>query len=273
MAGHAVSFVLTVHNKAPYLVRVLASVAAQEGAFEREVIVVDDGSTDGSQQILAAVGPDLPGFRLIVEPHRGPAVATNRGLAEAAMPLVKLLDGDDLLAPYATRHLIEVGERCGALARHRRERAVPAPRSARAAAARDLVHAEQHADPPRRACGERRLRRARLRPGLRAGPAPGRPLPLCRHRHGRHGGAAGGGPRPPVAQQGADPARSQPCAAAVFGGPAGAAGALPPPGLATHRRARLEMGSPRGRPGRALARISLLSRRRARDAAGRLGES
>jgi glycosyltransferase involved in cell wall biosynthesis len=114
MAGHAVSFVLTVHNKAPYLVRVLASVAAQEGAFEREVIVVDDGSTDGSQQILAAVGPDLPGFRLIVEPHRGPAVATNRGLAEAAMPLVKLLDGDDLLAPYATRHLIEVGERCGA---------------------------------------------------------------------------------------------------------------------------------------------------------------
>jgi glycosyltransferase involved in cell wall biosynthesis len=113
MAGSAVSFVLTVYNKHRFLAEVLASVAAQEGSFEREVIVVDDGSTDGSREILEVLGPRLPGFRLIAQPNRGPSSATNRGLAAASMPLVKLLDGDDLLAPYATRHLIDCMDRLG----------------------------------------------------------------------------------------------------------------------------------------------------------------
>jgi hypothetical protein len=113
MAGTAVSFVLTVYNKHRFLAEVLASVAAQEGCFEREVIVVNDGSTDGSRELLEVLGPQLPGFRLITQPNRGPSVATNRGLAAASMQLVKLLDGDDLLAPYATRHLIDGMERLG----------------------------------------------------------------------------------------------------------------------------------------------------------------
>jgi glycosyltransferase involved in cell wall biosynthesis len=107
MAATAVSFVLTVYNKHRFLSEVLASVAAQEGGFEREVIVVDDGSIDGSRELLELLGPRLPGFRLISQSNRGPSCATNRGLAAAAMPLVKLLDGDDLLAPYATAHLID----------------------------------------------------------------------------------------------------------------------------------------------------------------------
>jgi glycosyltransferase involved in cell wall biosynthesis len=107
MSRNAVSFVLTVYNKRRYLTDVLASVAAQQGDFEREVIVVDDGSTDGSRDLLESLGPRLPGFRLITQPNQGPSVATNRGLAAASMPLVKLLDGDDLLAPDATRDLID----------------------------------------------------------------------------------------------------------------------------------------------------------------------
>ena len=114
MSRTAVSFVLTVHNKRRYLADVLASVAAQEGGFEREVIVVDDGSTDGSRELLRSLGARLPGFRLITQPNQGPSVATNRGLAAAAMPLVKLLDGDDLLAPSATRHLMDCMHSLGA---------------------------------------------------------------------------------------------------------------------------------------------------------------
>src|SRR5215472_3527331 len=110
MSQTAVSFVLTVYNKRRYLADVLASVAAQEGGFDREVIVVDDGSTDGSRELLESVGRQLPGFRLITQPNQGPSVATNRGLAAASMPLVKLLDGDDLLAPGATGHLIDCME-------------------------------------------------------------------------------------------------------------------------------------------------------------------
>jgi GT2 family glycosyltransferase len=113
MSPAAVSFVITVYNKRRYLAEVLASVAAQEGSFEREVIVVDDGSTDGSGELLESLGRRLPGFQLIVQPNQGPGVATNRGLAVASMPLVKLLDGDDLLAPYATQHLIDGMERLG----------------------------------------------------------------------------------------------------------------------------------------------------------------
>jgi hypothetical protein len=114
MSQTAVSFVLTVYNKRRYLADVLASVAAQEGNFEREVIIVDDGSTDGSRELLESLGPQLPGFRLIAQSNQGPSVATNRGLAAAVMPLVKLLDGDDLLAPDATRHLIDCMQCLGA---------------------------------------------------------------------------------------------------------------------------------------------------------------
>ena len=113
MPGTSVSYVLTVFNKRAYLADVLASVAGQQGSFEREVIVVDDGSTDGSRELLESLGPRLPGFRLIVQPNQGPSGATNRGIAASSMPLIKLLDGDDLLAPYATTHLIECMDRLG----------------------------------------------------------------------------------------------------------------------------------------------------------------
>jgi len=113
VSGTAVSFVLTVYNKRRYLADVLASVAAQAGGFEREVIIVDDGSTDGSREMLESLGPRLPGLRLITQPNQGPSIATNRGLAAASMPLVKLLDGDDVLAPDATQHLIECMECLG----------------------------------------------------------------------------------------------------------------------------------------------------------------
>jgi glycosyltransferase involved in cell wall biosynthesis len=113
MSQAAVSFVLTVYNKRRYLADVLASVTAQEGNFDREVVIVDDGSTDGSRELLESLGRHLPGFHLIAQPNQGPSIATNRGLAAASMPLIKLLDGDDLLAPDATRHLIDCMEYLG----------------------------------------------------------------------------------------------------------------------------------------------------------------
>ena len=73
MSRTAVSFVLTVYNKRRYLADVLASVAAQDGGFEREVIIVDDGSTDGSREVLESLGPQLPGFRLIAQSNQGPS--------------------------------------------------------------------------------------------------------------------------------------------------------------------------------------------------------
>ena len=114
MPRTAVSFLVTVYNKRRYLAEVLASIVAQEGEFDRETIVVDDGSTDGSHELIEEWAPRLPGFRLITQENRGPSVATNRGFRAASMPLVKLLDGDDLLAPHATRSLIDGMDRLDA---------------------------------------------------------------------------------------------------------------------------------------------------------------
>src|SRR5205823_4150566 len=62
-----------------------------------EVIVVDDGSTDGSGDLVAD-WPDAR-FRLIRQPNAGPGSARNRGLLEARGRYVAFLDADDEWLP------------------------------------------------------------------------------------------------------------------------------------------------------------------------------
>jgi Glycosyl transferase family 2 len=112
-----VSYIVTIYNKAPYLDRVVRTLARQEGAFARQYVLVDDGSTDGSGEIAAALAAELPNALLIRQDNRGPSVAVNRGLARAAMPFTHIVDGDDVLAPYATKLLLEaaLASGCGAV--------------------------------------------------------------------------------------------------------------------------------------------------------------
>ena len=111
MAG--VTYIVTLYNKARYIAGVLAAIAGQAGDFARQLIVVDDGSTDGSADIAADALASWPGARLICQANRGPSVAVNRGLAEAAQPFTYIVDGDDILAPYATRLLLGAAVKSG----------------------------------------------------------------------------------------------------------------------------------------------------------------
>ncbi|MEQ8226766.1 MAG: glycosyltransferase family 2 protein [Rhodospirillales bacterium] len=111
----SVSFVVTVFNKRPYLAPMLASLRNQVGDFPREFIFVDDGSTDHSAAAIAEHTADWQNVQILHQDNQGPAIALNKGFAAARHPYIMILDGDDILAPYATRLLLEQAEKlnCG----------------------------------------------------------------------------------------------------------------------------------------------------------------
>ncbi len=95
-----VSVIIPTHNRRAMLREALSSVAAQRGS-SFEVLVVDDGSTDGTWQDLS--GHDLSAhfadIRAVRTERRGPAAARNRGVALARGRLIAFLDSDDLWMP------------------------------------------------------------------------------------------------------------------------------------------------------------------------------
>jgi len=101
-----VSFVVTVYNKAPYLPAVANAIFAQEGDFAREIVFVDDGSTDDSPAILDRLCAGRADTRVIHQKNQGQVAATNAGVRATTLPWLKFVDGDDVLAPYATRVLL-----------------------------------------------------------------------------------------------------------------------------------------------------------------------
>ena len=102
------SIIIPLYNKAATIRRTLDSVAAQT-VGDYEVIVVDDGSTDGGGAIVAGVRD--PRIRLIVQENAGPGRARNRGLEEAAGDYLAFLDADDEWLPtYLERSIRSLEE-------------------------------------------------------------------------------------------------------------------------------------------------------------------
>ena len=93
--GRAVSCIVPAHDSAAHIGEALDSILAQTHA-PHEVIVVDDGSSDGTGALAVARGAPVRVVRLEDE---GPAAARNRGLREAGGDLVAFLDADDLWHP------------------------------------------------------------------------------------------------------------------------------------------------------------------------------
>ena len=93
-----VSVLLQVHNRARGVAEAIVSVQAQRFA-DWELIVVDDGSTDGSADAVAAFAADCR-IRYFYQAHAGRAVALNRALAQARGPLIAYLDSDNLWYPH-----------------------------------------------------------------------------------------------------------------------------------------------------------------------------
>lgn len=86
-----ISVVIPVYNGAAFVADAVASVRAQTVAA-REIIVVDDGSTDATAEVVRGLGEDV---RYLHQGNRGPAAARNRGVAAAAGDWIAFLDADD----------------------------------------------------------------------------------------------------------------------------------------------------------------------------------
>jgi CDP-glycerol glycerophosphotransferase len=108
-----ISVVVPFHDNEDDLAACLDSIAAQTHR-ELEVIMVDDGSTDGGAAIAKAKAMADPRFRLI-QPSGGgsPGFARNRGLEEAAGEFLAFVDGDDVLPANAYELLLATLEKTG----------------------------------------------------------------------------------------------------------------------------------------------------------------
>ena len=90
----AVSVIIPAYNAEAFLARAIRSVEAQ-GFRDFEVVVIDDGSTDGT----AEVAQGFSSVRCVRGSHGGEAAARNRGLDEARGELVAFVDADDEWLP------------------------------------------------------------------------------------------------------------------------------------------------------------------------------
>lgn len=101
-----ISVVMPLYNKEAEVERALRSVIEQS-LTPGEIIVVDDGSTDGSRAIVERIIAEHPeaGIRLITQQNSGVSAARNRGIAEAKGDYIALLDADDA---WLTGYIAEV---------------------------------------------------------------------------------------------------------------------------------------------------------------------
>ena len=98
-----VSVIVPAYNESANIAATVRSLVA--ATHPVEVLVVDDGSTDGTADIVEALG--LPGVRVLRQANGGKPSALNHGIAHARHELVVMIDGDTIFAPDTIVRLVE----------------------------------------------------------------------------------------------------------------------------------------------------------------------
>ena len=108
-----VSIIVPVYNTAADLPRCLESIRGQT-LFDLEVLLIDDGSTDGSGAICDRFAAADSRFRVLHQANAGASAARNNGLRHAVGDWVGFADSDDWMEPDTYAYLLEQGEAAGA---------------------------------------------------------------------------------------------------------------------------------------------------------------
>lgn len=103
---HRVSVVVPVYNVAPYLEACIDSLLAQRFT-DFEVLLVDDGSTDGSGAICDEIAGKDPRVVVLHQKNGGACAARNRGIDNARGEFIVFVDADDLVTDMHLEHLME----------------------------------------------------------------------------------------------------------------------------------------------------------------------
>ncbi|MBD0420838.1 glycosyltransferase [Streptomyces sp. TRM S81-3] len=98
-----VTVLVPAYNEAKCIENTVRSLMASDHPVE--VIVIDDGSSDGTARIVEAMG--LPNVRVIRQLNAGKPAALNRGLANARYDIVVMMDGDTVFEPSTVRELVQ----------------------------------------------------------------------------------------------------------------------------------------------------------------------
>ena len=101
-----VSIIIPFYNSVKYLRRCVESMAGQSYA-ETEIILVDDGSSDGSAQLAEELAAADAHIRILQNGHSGVSSARNAGLKDAAGTYILFVDSDDWMELTAVEHMVE----------------------------------------------------------------------------------------------------------------------------------------------------------------------
>nr|WP_326166451.1 glycosyltransferase [uncultured Oscillibacter sp.] len=113
MEQQKISVIVPVYNVAPYLHKCVDSLLAQTYP-DLEIILVDDGSTDGSERICDEYAGHYPHITVIHQKNAGQAVARNAGLDAAAGEWIGFLDSDDWIEEDMYETLLSLAQTHGA---------------------------------------------------------------------------------------------------------------------------------------------------------------
>lgn len=99
-----ISIVIPVYNEETVIAKTIGSLR-QSTHQDYEILVVNDGSTDGTADVVQALAASDPRIRLVTLPNGGKAQALNAGFRAARADIVVTIDGDTLLLPDTLRRL------------------------------------------------------------------------------------------------------------------------------------------------------------------------